>query len=198
MKYFGAPGDAPVYEGVDRAPTPVGRKCFSCKEEIRLGDRGFLIPYARPTETAEEPWHRLCFLSDVLGPLAQDLDYVTVSGTTGSGDLHLGDPVRGRVRAIPHPSAPVRPLGLRCRSTPTTLPTSIVAKRLCTIARTHPTFSHFLTFDTTSGVLLNGRQSAFWWLARYVADDLIDETVPRFVPLSATFAAHDPPNLWRI
>ena len=74
MRYFGAPGDAPVYEDTEQGPTPVGRPCLSCTYPVKRSDRGFLIPYAGgATPGKEEPWHRECFLSDIIGDLAHDL-----------------------------------------------------------------------------------------------------------------------------
>lgn len=79
MRYFGEPGDAPVYEEIEQAATPVGRRCVSCHDPIEPEDRGYLIPYLPSLETdggggsaviGEEPWHRGCFLRNVLGPLA--------------------------------------------------------------------------------------------------------------------------------
>lgn len=74
MRYFGEPSDAPIYRNIEQGPTPVRRKCCSCKNPIRIRDRGFLIPYAGgETPGEEEPWHRECFLFDILGDLAHDL-----------------------------------------------------------------------------------------------------------------------------
>lgn len=74
MQYFGEPWDAPVCDpddpdSVPQAATPVGRPCMRCKSLINDGDQGLLIPYA-PEEGAPslEPWHRLCFMRDILGP----------------------------------------------------------------------------------------------------------------------------------
>lgn len=76
MRYFGPPGDAPVYEGTDRATTPVGEKCFSCHVAIKLGDQGFLIPNVSKATVRDDgsfeelPWHRRCLMENVLGPMA--------------------------------------------------------------------------------------------------------------------------------
>lgn len=78
MKYFGAPGDAPLYEETEQGPTPVGVPCLSCTTPIEADDRGFLIPdltrrAGRNGLIRESPFHRLCFISDILGDLAHDL-----------------------------------------------------------------------------------------------------------------------------
>jgi hypothetical protein len=70
VRYFGAPEDAPVYESTQPAPTPVDEPCMSCEVAIECGDQGFLIPSMVGSDNGRErPWHRLCFLSEVVGPL---------------------------------------------------------------------------------------------------------------------------------
>ena len=70
MRYFGPPGDAPVYESTQPAPTPVGELCLSCEKPIEAGDRGFLVPSRVGSDAGRErPWHRACFLAEVIGPL---------------------------------------------------------------------------------------------------------------------------------
>lgn len=69
MEFFGEPWDAPVCEDTPQAPTPTGQLCFRCKVPIKDGDQGLLIPYAPMTgEPSLEPWHRLCFMREILGP----------------------------------------------------------------------------------------------------------------------------------
>lgn len=65
MRYFGPPGDAPVYETMAGAPTPVGEPCFHCAAPIGEDDQGFLIPHIG--EIDPRPWHKACFLWSVLG-----------------------------------------------------------------------------------------------------------------------------------
>lgn len=78
MRYFGEPHDAPVYEETERASTPVGVPCSSCKVPIEDGDDGFLIPdlftLGVDATIDESPWHRRCLLSEILGPAARLLD----------------------------------------------------------------------------------------------------------------------------
>lgn len=81
MRYFGDPTDAPVYEGIDRAATPVGRSCLYCQNPIADDDQGFLIPNLTSLECGggthtigESPWHRRCLLENVLGPMAEQLE----------------------------------------------------------------------------------------------------------------------------
>lgn len=82
MRYFGEPLDAPVYDVADQAATPVGRACVDCLRPITSEDQGFLIPDLSSLETdaaggaavfGEEPWHRDCFLLNILGPAARHL-----------------------------------------------------------------------------------------------------------------------------
>lgn len=70
MRYFGQPEDAPVYEHAERAPTPVGQLCVHCIDPIGPDDQGFLIPYLGVADPSlwEAPWHRACWLWNVLGP----------------------------------------------------------------------------------------------------------------------------------
>ena len=63
MMWFGERGDAPVYEDTEEAPVPVGEQCLACPEEIREGESGFLIPWAKTGE--HFPYHRKCFLQSV-------------------------------------------------------------------------------------------------------------------------------------
>jgi hypothetical protein len=78
MEFFGEPWDAPICDpddetSVPQAPTPVGRPCFAhaCSELIKGGDQGVLIPFHPfDGEPRLEPWHRKCFLREILGPHA--------------------------------------------------------------------------------------------------------------------------------
>lgn len=67
--FFGQPWDAPCCEDSPQAATPLGQECFRCQVPIVAGDQGWLVPYA-PVRGAPslEPWHRACFLADILGP----------------------------------------------------------------------------------------------------------------------------------
>lgn len=70
VRYFGEPLDAPVYEGAEQAPTPVGVLCVHCHVPFEESDQGFLIPYLGVSDPDlwEQPWHKDCFLWTVLGP----------------------------------------------------------------------------------------------------------------------------------
>lgn len=69
MRYFG-PVDAPITDGIELAPTPVGEPCaYGCGVEIKEGDVGFLIPFLDGSNPPpEQPWHQDCLMQSVLGP----------------------------------------------------------------------------------------------------------------------------------
>jgi hypothetical protein len=80
LVYFGERWDAPVFDGViaRQVPTPIGKTCLFCQEEIAEGDRGFVqagvTPLTRRGKTtghqiASLYVHRECQLRSVLGGL---------------------------------------------------------------------------------------------------------------------------------
>lgn len=77
MRYFGERIDAPLYEEIEHAPTPVGSICLPCGDLIDADDNGYLIPNLSCPEfgggVVESAWHRECLLTNVLGPLATQL-----------------------------------------------------------------------------------------------------------------------------
>lgn len=62
MKWFGESWGAPTCDPEDHTPTPVGDSCIECKEAIRDGDTGFVVP----STTCQVFYHRLCFLRTVI------------------------------------------------------------------------------------------------------------------------------------
>jgi hypothetical protein len=80
MRIFGELWDAPVCEGADRAPTPVGTPCAWCKEPLVTGDSGVLIPYAGPEGLSELPEHRECFLRQIIGSPGHQVGRCTCTG----------------------------------------------------------------------------------------------------------------------
>jgi hypothetical protein len=69
--WFGQAWDAPVCEGAPQLAVPVGEPCLRCDVKITEGDRGVLIPYGGPAgggDPALAPWHRGCFLAEIVGP----------------------------------------------------------------------------------------------------------------------------------
>ena len=68
MKIFGQPWDAPVCEGAEQEPAPVGEPCVWCQMPIEEEDRGVLVPCLRAGGVMESlPWHRECFLRSTVG-----------------------------------------------------------------------------------------------------------------------------------
>ncbi len=75
VRYFGPRDDAPIYDDAEEARTPVGEPCAYCEKPIEDGQRGFLIPYLPSLECGggthaigELAYHRICFLTTILGP----------------------------------------------------------------------------------------------------------------------------------
>ncbi len=71
MKYFGAPGLAPIYRDTEQALTPEGAPCGDCGELISAGDRGWLIPSLDAELTA---FHRECQLRALVGSVQHQLN----------------------------------------------------------------------------------------------------------------------------
>ena len=77
-QFFGARGDAPIYDDATQVPTPIGQACYDCREPITDGDDGWIRPYGYRPDGASDPndlvWrlapiHRECDLLLVLGHL---------------------------------------------------------------------------------------------------------------------------------
>lgn len=70
MRWFGRQFDAPAWEDMAEAPTPVGEACLMCNEPILQGEAGVLMPCivsVMPAEAAELPAHIECHLRSILG-----------------------------------------------------------------------------------------------------------------------------------
>lgn len=63
--YFGEPWKFGTYGGLHflPVPTPLGKPCLACREDIVDGDRGHLIP----TPVGPRPMHRECMVLDLIG-----------------------------------------------------------------------------------------------------------------------------------
>lgn len=68
MKWFGTSWNAPVNEFAEHTNTPTG-DCAICEYPILPTDSGFILPYlGEDGAISPLPYHRECFLLDVLGP----------------------------------------------------------------------------------------------------------------------------------
>lgn len=63
MKWFGDSWGAPICQPEEWAPTPTHKACLECSEDIRLGDRGFLVPYSK--DGSYVAFHLQCMLGSV-------------------------------------------------------------------------------------------------------------------------------------
>lgn len=72
VTFFGERWDAPMVDGAEQVPTPVGRPCTACTERIEPGDRGLMRCCVRmgadgkPQGTLE-PVHTECDMLGVIG-----------------------------------------------------------------------------------------------------------------------------------
>jgi hypothetical protein len=76
--WFGEPWNAGICSVGKRLPTPVGERCFGCKELIAEDDRGmWLATVAGPTAATWRfaPQHRECALRQVLGGIGHHLNH---------------------------------------------------------------------------------------------------------------------------
>jgi hypothetical protein len=55
--------------GMERVPTPVGRPCGWCLEPIGEKDEGLLVDPGDAEDAAPVPWHRDCYMRQVMGSL---------------------------------------------------------------------------------------------------------------------------------
>jgi hypothetical protein len=89
MRYFGNPypnrvNPAPVYEEMEETQAPIGEECPYCSKPIEEGDSGFMIPFFDVSVVHEQPWHRLCLLSNILGDeFAHELELELESSEKG-------------------------------------------------------------------------------------------------------------------
>lgn len=67
MKWFGKSWDAPCCGYMGHVATPVGQLCVQCDQPIAATDCGFMIPQLQDNHFKNRPWHRECFLQNVLG-----------------------------------------------------------------------------------------------------------------------------------
>lgn len=89
MKYFGKRHDAPIYDEVEAAATPIGEACGHCGEPIAAGDDGWLIPFAGEGERREIAEHRACFMRGIFGSVAHQQKRCSCYGGAGEDDHTL-------------------------------------------------------------------------------------------------------------
>jgi hypothetical protein len=70
VKWFGKSWGAPVCDPDTHVAVPVGESCVHCDEQINMRDAGVILPYASPPPL-EFFYHKNCWLSEVVGSLAQ-------------------------------------------------------------------------------------------------------------------------------
>lgn len=64
---------------IEIVPAPVGQRCDWCDELIGESDSGLLIPYYGD-EVAEIPFHKECFLRQIVGSVAHQLGECSCAG----------------------------------------------------------------------------------------------------------------------
>lgn len=75
--YFGEYWNAPVTDGAERVPTPLGEECWSCSSLIIEGDQGSFVPsFSMPSVMTAVPVHRECALREVLGGAGHFMDHI--------------------------------------------------------------------------------------------------------------------------
>lgn len=75
-QFFGARGDAPIYEDAIPVATPVGQDCYDCGEPITDGDDGWLRPYGYLPDGTDN----VAFLKWRLSPIHRECDLLLVLG----------------------------------------------------------------------------------------------------------------------
>ena len=80
--YFGVHPLSLPGEEQQRAETPIGKLCLSCREAIQDGDSGLIVAVVRDEEASIEPIHVEC---QALGVVGHDYGICTCTGhDTGS------------------------------------------------------------------------------------------------------------------
>lgn len=92
--YFGEPWNPSIAKG-EQAPTPLGAPCLFCKEAIKEGDQGMLMPYIALDPSRQEvmarlavPVHLECLLRQAYGSVAHQQRRCACFG--GDGEDHPG------------------------------------------------------------------------------------------------------------
>lgn len=95
--YFGEKWDAPMFEGAEEIPAPVGRDCSFCDESVAEGDSGILQGHidAKGGHSLR-PVHIECFLRSLLG----DIEHLRKRCTCYGGTAHDQRPYREQARAV--------------------------------------------------------------------------------------------------
>lgn len=75
-RFFGKRWDAPAFDELTEAPTPVGEECPFCDEVFIEGDRGLWMGW----NGYERPVHLECLLRSTLGSPAHQLGICSCSG----------------------------------------------------------------------------------------------------------------------
>ncbi len=93
MNYFGPePWGIAVRRPELMGPTPVGARCCACEELVTEGDSGLHCTRHHFSGAVDRvPWHRECFLANIMGGLAHQLRKCSCFG----GTLHDNDVVPG-------------------------------------------------------------------------------------------------------
>jgi len=65
MKWFGPPWKSKVCSDGTQVTAPVTKKCHLCLDQIRIGERGVLLP-PKPGDE-DEAWHLYCLILSQVG-----------------------------------------------------------------------------------------------------------------------------------
>ena len=62
VKWFGTPWSNRVSTSLPMQPIPIGQPCPLCKQPMKPGDQGLLIPHLGAVGGwVDQPWHISCF-----------------------------------------------------------------------------------------------------------------------------------------
>lgn len=67
MQWFGRRYDAPAWEAMTEAETPVGLRCSHCTELVAEGDAGIVMGHWHAVGMTVEPIHVECWLRSIIG-----------------------------------------------------------------------------------------------------------------------------------
>lgn len=80
MKAF---GPKHAHEDVETCPTPAGKPCLWCDENIVDGDKGFLVGCCEEIDkSGEAPYHRECMLRSIFGSVGHQKKKCSCFGGT--------------------------------------------------------------------------------------------------------------------
>jgi hypothetical protein len=69
IQVFGPKWDlTPIGEAAEHVPVPVDQQCVNCTLGFTPDMSGVFVYHAADEDPGYKPWHRLCFIFNIMGP----------------------------------------------------------------------------------------------------------------------------------